>query len=175
MPVKRIAWIGAIAAIALSVPFFGHGWNLLMHQIGAVVFMGNLIVSAAWMSLARRTRSGDALRLGVRGVILTDAIFTLPGALLLLLNGGILATPFFEARAMWVMVSATLFILSGLVWLAVLIPVQRRLWAAVESIPRGGDVPAGCEALLSTWFRAGGVATLLPFATLVLMVLKPAF
>jgi uncharacterized membrane protein len=175
MPVNRILMVGALVAIALSLPFYGRNWNLLMHQLGAVLFMGNLVVSAAWMSLARRSPNAEALRLGVRGVILTDAIFTLPGALLLLLNGGVLATPFFQAGAKWIFLSIALFILSGVIWGAVLVPVQKRLSAAMAAVPAGGPVPAACDALLAKWFRFGGVATLLPLATLVLMVLKPAF
>jgi uncharacterized membrane protein len=175
MPVNRILMVGAIVAIALSLPFYGHKWNLLMHQLGAVLFVGNIVVSAAWMSLARRSGNGEALRLGVRGVILTDAVFTLPGALLLFLNGGVLATPYFQARAKWVFVSIALFVLTGIVWGAVLVPIQKKLSAAMQSVPPGGPVPAQCADLLAKWFRFGGIATLLPLVTLVLMVVKPAF
>jgi uncharacterized membrane protein len=167
--------VGSLIAIALSLPFYGRPWNLLMHQLGAVMFLGNIFVSAVWMSLARRARHAEVLRLGVRGVILTDAIFTLPGVLLLFLNGGILATPFFQARAKWVFVSIVLFLVSGLVWGALLVPAQKRLSAAMSAVPAGGTIPAECDALLAKWFRFGGVAALLPLVTLVLMVLKPAF
>jgi len=175
MPVTRIVIVGATVALALSLPFYGKTWNLLMHHVGAVVFMGNLIVSAAWMSLARRSRSVETLRLGARGVVLTDAIFTSPGALLLLLNGGILGTPFFQSGARWLFLSIALFLVSGILWLAVLVPVQKRLALLLERVPVGGAVPAECDALLKRWFRVGGIAALLPLATLVLMVVKPNF
>jgi uncharacterized membrane protein len=137
--------------------------------------MGNIIVSAAWMSLARRSRNPEAIRLGVRGVVFTDAVFTFPGALLLLLNGGILATPFFKTQSMWVFISLGLFAATGVIWGAVLVPVQRKLSAAMGKMPAGGPLPSQVEGLVATWFRVGGIATLLPVIILVLMVLKPAF
>lgn len=175
MPVKRIMIIGAIVAVALSLPFYGHHWNLLMHQVGAILFMGNVIIAAAWMSLARRSRDLAALRFGIRGVILTDAIFTFPGSLLILLNGGILGTPYFETGARWLFVSIALFLVSAALWLAVLVPAQKRLSALLGAAPGGAPVPAECDGLLARWFRVGGVATLLPLVALVLMVFKPAF
>jgi uncharacterized membrane protein len=174
MPVKRITIIGAIVAVALSLPFFGHHWNLLMHQLGAILFMGNIVIAAVWLSLARRSRDAESLRFGLRGVVLTDALFTLPGSLLLLLNGGILGTPYFETGARWLFISIALFLLSAILWLAVLIPVQKRLCRLVDPVPRGGALPAECDGLLARWFRVGGVAVLLPLAALVLMVFKPA-
>jgi len=175
MTINRILIVGAIVAIALSLPFFGPSWNKLMHLLGSILFMGNIMVSAVWMSLARRSRAPEAVRLGVRGVVLTDAVFTFPGSLLLLLNGGILATPYFKLHATWVFVSLGLFAVTGVLWGAVLVPVQRRLSAAMGKMPAGGPLPAGVEGLIATWFRVGGITLLLPLIVLVLMVLKPSF
>lgn len=174
MTTNRILLAGVIIAVALSLPFYGYRWNLLMHILGSVLFMGNIIVSAAWVSLARRARHTEALRLGVRGIIVTDTIFTMPGVLLLLLNGGILGTPFFKARAMWLFISIALFAITGIIWGAVLVPLQRRLSAVMKATPPGAVVPPEFDILLQRWYRWGGIATLLPLATLVLMVAKPA-
>jgi uncharacterized membrane protein len=175
MPFKRTLTVAAIVAVAVSLPFFGRTWNMFMHVFGAILFMGNIVVSAAWMSLARRSRTAEALRLGARGVMLTDAIFTVPGALLVLVNGCIIATPYFQARAMWVFVALGLFLVSAVVWLALLIPLQRRFYALMAGVPAGGLVPPEAGVLLGRWFRWGGIATLLPLAALVLMVFKPSF
>lgn len=166
--------VGAIIAVALSLPFYGYRWNLLMHIVGAVLFMGNIVVTAAWVSIARRARHTEALRLGVRGIVVTDTIFTMPGVLLLLLNGGILGTPFFRARAMWLFISIALFVISAIIWGAVLVPLQKRMSAVMKATPPGAAPPAEVDALIARWFRWGGIATLLPLATLVLMVVKPA-
>ena len=171
----RILIGSVILAIALSMPFYGRTWHLFMHQLGAVLFVGNIVVSALWMSLAKRAGTPDALRLGVNGIMMTDAVFTTPGALLLLLNGGILGTDFFRAGSNWLFVGIVLFLLTFVLWVAVLLPTQRKLWRAMERMPAAGPVPAECARLLARWFRFGGIATLLPLATLVLMVFKPVF
>jgi len=169
-------WIGGVVvALALSLPFYGHTWNLLMHILGAVVFMGNIVVSALWVSLARRSHNIEALRLGARGLAVTDAVFILPGALLLLVNGGIIGTPYFKTHATWLFVSLGLFVVSGIVWGAVLVPIQKRLAAVIKATPGGASVPEEVDGLLKRWFRWGGIAAILPLITLVLMVFKPAF
>ena len=174
MNTKSILIVGVIVAITLSLPFYGYRWNLLMHILGAVLFMGNIIVSAAWVTLARRARHTEALRLGVRGIVVTDTIFTMPGVLLLALNGGILGTPFFKQGAMWLFISIVLFVMSAIIWAAVLVPLQKRMSAMMKATPPGAAVSADFDAVLRRWFRWGGMATLLPLAALVLMVAKPA-
>ncbi|MDH4035905.1 MAG: DUF2269 domain-containing protein [Candidatus Krumholzibacteria bacterium] len=173
MNTNRILIVGVIIAIALSLPFYGYRWNLFMHIFGAVLFMGNIMVTAAWASMARRAKHTEALRLGVRGIVVTDTIFTMPGVLLLVLNGGILGTPFFKAHAMWLFVSIGLFVVSGIIWGAILVPLQRRMSALMKATPPGSAVPPQVDGLLALWFRWGGIATLLPLVTLILMVAKP--
>jgi len=171
---RRVLFVSAIVAIALSVPFFGRNWNIFMHQLGAVLFLGNIVVSALWMSLARRADNPEVFRLGVRGIMLTDAAFTTPGALLLLVNGGILAPPYFQAgHALWLFVGIGLFALTGILWTAVLLPAQRGMWRLLNAMPAGGPIPAGADALYQRWFRCGGIASLLPLIAFALMVLKP--
>ena len=111
----RILIIGAILAIAVSLPFYSRTWHLLMHQAGSIIFLGNIIVSALWMSIAKRSGSVDGFRLGVRGLMLTDAVFTTPGALLLLLNGGILGTDFFSSGGNWLFISMTMFLVTVII------------------------------------------------------------
>lgn len=175
MNINRIVTVGALVAVALSVPFFGRNWNRLMHLVGSVLFMGNILVTAAWASLGRRNRDPEVIRFLVRGILLTDAIFTVPGVILLTLNGGILGTVFFRAGAPWMMISVGLFAVTGIVWGVLLIPVQKRLANLVNAMPPRGPIPPEYDALMAKWFRWGGIATLLPLITLVLMVFKPAF
>jgi len=172
---NRLIAISALAVVALSLPFYGRNWNLFMHIVGAVLFLGNMIVTAAWMSLARRAKNAEALRLGVQGVNFTDAIFTTPGALLLLINGGILSAPYFKTNWHWLAAGIALFVLSGAIWGMSVIPAQKKLALAMNRMPVGGPIPAECETLIARWFRLGGVATLLPLIALALMVFKPVF
>jgi len=102
MNINRILTIGALLAVVLSLPFFGRNWNRMMHLLGAVLFLGNILVTAVWASLARRNRDPEVVRMFVRGVLVTDAVFTLPGVVLLFMNGGILGTEWFKAGAPWI-------------------------------------------------------------------------
>jgi uncharacterized membrane protein len=172
---NRVLALGALIVVALSLPFYGRTWNHLMHVLGAVLFLGNMMVTAVWMSLAKRSGNAEALRLGVRGIMLTDAVFTTPGALLLLLNGGILAAPYFKTDWHWLAAGIVLYLASGAIWGMAVIPSQKKLAQLMSTMPPGGPVPPECDALMARWNRFGGMATLLPLIALVLMVFKPSF
>jgi uncharacterized membrane protein len=172
---NRLIAIAALIVVVVSLPFFGRSWNLFMHILGSVLFIGNMVVTAAWMSLARRSKNAEALRLGVQGIMFTDAVFTTPGALLLLINGGILSAPYFKTNWHWLAAGIILYILSGAIWGMAVIPAQKKLAHAMNRMPAGGPIPAECDALMAKWFRFGGMATLLPLIALALMVFKPAF
>jgi len=167
--VKKGILIALAVSVVLSLPFYGYMWNLFMHIFGAILFMGNIIVTAAWLSMAKRSGSGGAVQMATRSVVVTDVMFTLPGSMLLLLNGGIMGTVWFKEKAPWIFASIALFLLSAIIWVAVLVPLQRRMVALSQSEPTGPEM----AALMGKWFRFGGIATLLPFITLVLMVAKP--
>ncbi len=163
--------IAIVVPVLLSLPFFGYMWNLYMHIFGAILFMGNIIVTAAWASLARRSGQAETIRFASRGILLNDVIFTTPGVILLVLNGGIIGTPYFQSGASWLIVSLVLFVLSAIVWLAVLVPAQKRLVALSEE----AEIPDEWHAVAKKWFMWGGIATILPLIILVLMVVKPYF
>ncbi len=67
---NRVAPVATLAVVVLSLPFYGRTWNYFMHVLGAVLFFGNLIVTAVWMTLARRSADAEALRLSVCGCVL---------------------------------------------------------------------------------------------------------
>jgi uncharacterized membrane protein len=171
IPGKMIV-IAVLIAVVLSLPFFGYMWNLFMHIFGAILFMGNIMVTAVWASLARRDGKTDTIQFASRGIAITDVIFTTPGAILLLVNGGIMGTPYFQTGASWLFVAIGLFVLAAVLWLALLVPAQRRMLELSEA---AGEVPDEWFDALKGWFRWGGVAVLLVLATLVLMVVKPLF
>jgi uncharacterized membrane protein len=175
MTTNRIKAVAAILAIVVSLPFFGRNWHRCMHLLGAVMFLGDILVTAVWVAVARKHRDAEVARVLVRGLFLTDALFLLPGVLLLLLNGGQLGVEWFKAGATWIMISVTLFVITGVVYGALLEPVQKKLARTVAATPAGSPLPPEYDALLAKWFRWGGIATLLPLVTFALMVFKPAF
>ena len=67
------------AAVAVSLPLYPYKWHTFLHIAGAVVFLGNIIVTAAWMLMAERTRSINVIHFSAKAVIRADLLFTLPG------------------------------------------------------------------------------------------------
>ncbi len=172
---KKGVLISIAVAVALSLPFYGYKWNLFMHIFGAVLFMGNIIVTAVWSSLAKRSGSPEVMRHTTRGIVLTDVIFTTPGAILLFLNGGIIGVEWFKTGASWIFISLGLFAVSGIIWLVALVPLQKKMMAVACTTAGTDAVPAETFVLFKKWFRFGGIASLLGLAVLVLMVWRPTF
>ncbi|MCR6629511.1 MAG: DUF2269 domain-containing protein [Magnetospirillum sp.] len=143
------------------------------HIVGVVLFLGNIIVTGWWKVMADRTGNPAIIAFAQRQVILTDWVFTLGGVLLLggagFANAGLhgisLATP-------WLLVGNVLFTLSGLVWVAVLIPVQARQARLARGFAMGGVIPPEYHRLGRLWLVFGTVATLLPLAAVPVMVWK---
>lgn len=58
-----------------------------IHLLGAVLFLGNIIVTAVWKSLADRTRNPVIIAFACRLVNVTDLAFTAFGAALVVIGG----------------------------------------------------------------------------------------
>ena len=67
----------AVLAVSLPLPLFPYRWHTFLHIAGAVVFLGNIIVTAAWMLMAERTRSVNVIHFSAKAVIRADLLFTL--------------------------------------------------------------------------------------------------
>ncbi|HYD61301.1 MAG TPA: DUF2269 family protein [Noviherbaspirillum sp.] len=62
-----------------------------LHILGAMLFLGNIIVSAFWKAFADRTNDAGIIRYATRLVILTDIVFTAGGIALLMATGHMMA------------------------------------------------------------------------------------
>ena len=182
--INRNEWFGygflTGAAVVASLPLFPYQWHVFMHIAGAVVFLGNIIVTGVWMLLAERTRSIQVIHFSAKAVIRADFLFTLPGVLLLVINGLVMVVGRWGGwnalhQISWITIALALFIASGVIWMGVLIPVQHRM--AVFSDPSNypDSLPSQFFSAIHRWYFWGGLAILLPLASLYLMVHKPAF
>lgn len=146
-----------------------------LHVLGVVLFVGNIVVTALWKAVADRSRKPSVIAFGTRLVLLTDAVFTLPGVILILLTGlamsgghaAIAATP-------WLAWGFGLFIASGLLWLLVLVPVQFGQARLALQSAAAAEMPPRYWQLARIWMVAGTIATVLPLVNIYLMVGKPA-
>src|SRR2546427_13136516 len=70
-----------------GLPVFPYTWHMLLHIVGAVSFLGNLIVTAGWMTWAVGQKDSRVAAVASAGVNKADRWFRSPGMILLLLNG----------------------------------------------------------------------------------------
>lgn len=145
-----------------------------VHVLAVVLFLGNVITAIFWK--AHGDKSGD-LRARIQaldGIIAADRLFTVPSVFAIIATGVMLVfigdlsflTP-------WVLWSLVLFGIAGAVFGARVGPLQKKLLANARAGLSGRWNEAEYHTLSRSWLSWGWVATGLPLAALVLMVLKP--
>ena len=148
---------------------------LTLHILGVVLFLGNIIVTAVWKMLADRTRNPHVVAYAQRLVTITDIGFTALGATLIFVSGYAMADSFggvFSGPA-WLTIGWSLFVASGVIWVAALIPIEVMQARLARSFRDGGTIPQRYWRLATLWATFGIVATLLPLANLYFMIFKP--
>jgi uncharacterized membrane protein len=112
------------------------------------------------------------------GIIRSDRLFTIPGAVLIILTGvgAAMVGGYPILRTPWILSSLVLFSVSGLVFVLRVAPLQIQLRALAQAgIDPGPLDLERYRRLTRAWELWGAVALLTPVAALVLMVLKPSF
>lgn len=148
---------------------------LSLHILGVVLFLGNIIVTAVWKTLADRTQSPPVVAYAQRLVTVTDIAFTATGVVLIIVSGQVMADDFggvFSGPS-WLTIGWSLFIASGVIWLAVLIPVEVMQARLARDFRDSHAIPDRYWRLSMIWAVFGAIATLLPLANLYFMVFKP--
>ena len=182
--IHRNEWLAygflVVAALAVSLPLFPYRWHTFLHIGGAVVFLGNIIVTAAWMLMAERTRIVNVIHFSAKAVIRADLLFTLPGVLLILMNGFAMVFAQWGGQGAfhqlsWITVALALFTASGVIWVGILIPVQHRMAVFSDPADYPDSPPSEFFSALRKWYFWGTLAVALPICSLYLMVNKPAF
>jgi len=147
-----------------------------LHILGVVIFLGNIIVTGWWKVMADRTRNPVIIAFAQRQVTLTDFVFTAGGATLVLATGvgNAMLHGMDFLRIGWLAWGFWLFVISGLIWALILIPVQIRQARMARRFQAGGDISQSYWTLGRIWIVFGLLATLIPLANLYWMVFKPA-
>ncbi len=180
---KSTRWlIWEIGAVILSVAILGvlhhpllfsYQWHKLLHILGAIFLVGNIVITGVWLFMAERTHNQDVMRFAARMVNWADVFFTVPGIFLLIANGDILSEQWGGVfHVSWIVVSLVSFVLSGIVWLGLLLRYQNRLVLLADSLHEE-EGSSDFFATLHKWYKWGVTATVLPLISLILMFLKP--
>ena len=152
-------------------------FNLLLtlHILSAVWLMGHQISSAFWKARADRSGNPEAIATTAQALVRSDFTFTLPGIVVLLVTGIWMAglTGWDRFQELWLGTSFVLVIVMVILWLAVLLPQQRRMARFATETLEGIDQGDNYRKASKLWSMAGGIMTLIPVIVLFLMVFKP--
>ncbi len=100
-----------------------------VHVLSAILFVGNVIVTGVWSALLFQQRKALDFRFAARAIVVTDWVFTVGGAALLVVSGVTIAIgrgiPMWETR--WIRWAILGLLVSTTIWVLVLIPAQRRM------------------------------------------------
>lgn len=142
----------------------------IIHLASAGMFLGNVIVSGVWSFMAERTRNHAVIQLSNRLVLITDFLFTVTGALGIVITGHLMASRYGGDTAHgWTTWSYRLLGVSGLIWAFVLLPIQLKLRVLLR---RHDHITPEYVRLSRLWQIAGAVATVVPLPIIYLMVSK---
>jgi len=148
---------------------------VLLHILGAIIFIGNIITAAFWKMKADKTQDQVIIHTTVKNILFADKIFTNPSIILLIGTGIILGIhgPYSMTEWNWLTLSLLLFIIMGILFIAILSPIQKRLilFSNKKHIKENG-----WDSYLvasKQWAIFGSLLTIIPLIILYLMTVKP--
>ena len=148
----------------------------ILHVFAVVIFVGNLITGIFWKLYADQTRNPVIIRHTVDGLLRADRWFTIPSVLLILIGGfgaGVVGgLPFVRTR--WILYGIVLFSISGIAYMARVLPLQRQMLGVVGTGVETGSLDWDKYCALSrSWNVWGTVALVAPILALMAMIAKP--
>lgn len=144
----------------------------VLHVLSACLFLGNVVVSGTWALMAERTRNFEVISFSNRLVLITDLLFTMTGALLVVYTGSLMSQRYLgvpDAPQIWITWSYRLLGLSGVIWALVLVPIQLR---QRQLLKRHQAITSEYLRLSRIWQISGAVATIVPLPIVYLMIVK---
>ncbi|KIL38746.1 membrane protein [Gordoniibacillus kamchatkensis] len=147
---------------------------LLLHVIGVVLFVGNIITAAFWKVRADAQKNAAIIHHAAKNVMYADYAFTLPGLVCIVISGIAMAVQAnISMRGLnWLSLSLILFAVTGIVWLAILIPLQRAMIRHSAACIESGAISGAYSRASRLWAVFGTVGTLLPLLILYFMTTK---
>ena len=140
-----------------------------LHIIGVVLFLGNIIVTGWWKIMANRTGNPEIIAFAQRQVTLTDYIFTAGGSTILLAAGlaNIIIYDIDIMATAWLLWGFGLFTLSGIVWVAILIPIQIKQAHEAKEFTSETIISKQYWHREKLWAIYGILATVLPLVSVI--------
>ena len=148
----------------------------ILHLVAVVIFLGNLITGILWKVSADQSRNPVIIHHTVAGLIRADRWFTIPGVVMILVGGFGAAVvgglPLVRTR--WILAGIVLFTISGIAYMARVVPLQRRMLAVARAGVDTGKMDwSEYGTLTRGWNVWGTIALLAPLLALMAMIAKP--
>ena len=146
-----------------------------IHIVGVIVLVGNVTATAIWKFFADRSGDSKIVGFSQRLVTVTDWSLTFWGVILTVAGGyGAAAIGGMNPLSdRWLVLGQFLFLLSGFMWIAMLIPLQVRLARMARQFRDGGPIPGEYAVASRAWFVVGIIATVPLIAAIWVMIAKP--
>jgi uncharacterized membrane protein len=149
----------------------------MLHVFGAMLFVGNVIVTASWKVMADRSRDKKIIAFGQRLVNFTDFLFSAAGVFILLTTGLFMAQPYTKDQGLWTVPwlawGLGLLLASVFLWMLVLLPVQTLQASIVRHFSETEEIPKKYWILGRIWIFFGLIAVALPLMNLYFMIFRP--
>ncbi len=161
-----------------AAKFLSYETFKIIHMVGIIFFMGNIIITGWWKVMADRTGDYRIIAFAQRQGTITDWIFTLGGVLVLLFAAlGMVAhmdenimKEIYTTR--WLTWGFNLFLVSGVIWVLILVPMQYLQGRMARKFADTGDIPDRYWLYGKIWVVFGILATIIPMANIYWMVMK---
>lgn len=143
----------------------------VLHVLCVVIFLGNITVGIFWKRYAEKKNDQKTIADTFGGIIKADRIFTMPAVAGILIFGfgasGVGGFPVFQTG--WILWSLVLIIISGAVFMAKVVPVQKKIYALASGNNFSREE---YESLAKQWEMWGLIATIAPYIAFALMIFR---
>lgn len=148
----------------------------ILHVAAVVIFLGNLVTGIFWKLHGDRTENPVIIRHTIAGLIRADRLFTIPGVVLILVGGfgAAIVGELPLLRTHWILLGIILFTVSGIAYMARVVPLQQQMLRVARSGVESGKLDWDkYRALSRSWNVWGTIALLAPVLAMIAMIAKP--
>jgi len=145
----------------------------LVHVLFVVMFLGNITVGVFWKMFAQKSKDPDKIAFAFKGIIKADKYFTMPGVIGITIFGigGAMHGGLPILGTGWILWSIILFIISGIAFMAKLVPLQKKIASLASD--KGNFIWDDYHKLAKQWDIWGLIALTTPWIAAILMIIKP--